>query len=484
VAISFVAAIAVVLVLQATMQGTDRAGTMQGPGEWGTPTLVENDDGTVWIGLDVEHDSAGNAIAVWNQRNGTDWPIFSNRYVKGVGWEAPEMISDADFGNSNYPRVSVNSSGNAVCVWQQESRVTRHYSILANWYVVGAGWGTPSLVEFNETGNTSGPDVFTLPDGGAVAVWEGDAPGSNYSVWANRYGSSGWGTPELLETEAGGITQIQVASNPSGDGIAVWSQTNGTYYHIWAARYYALSGWEVAELVEEDAATYAFYPKPALDSNGNAIVVWSASETGYDHIWANRYEVGKGWGNATRLEKESSLHASYPGVAVDSDGNAIAVFTLRLAYAHVQTSRYVVGTGWGDPVPIENNPYDVLDPIIDFDSLGNAICAWCQITDTPSGIFSIWVNRYDASAGWGTARSIGNTGTGNAYDPRVSCDPSGNAIVVWRQGIDTSTTRFDLWANTYEAPVIPEFSVVITPIVSIIAVAVLVSFSHRRKRED
>jgi hypothetical protein len=48
---------------------------------------------------------------------------------------------------------------------------------------------------------------------------------------------------------------------------------------------------------------------------------------------------------------------------------------------------------------------------------------------------------------WGTAELIETDNAGDAYNPQIAFDASGNAIAVWNQ---TDGTRYNIWANYFE----------------------------------
>src|SRR5438477_9692195 len=124
--------------------------------------------------------------------------------------------------------------------------------------------------------------------GNAVTVWM-QYDGVRYNIWANRYtAGSGWGTATLIETDdAGSAFDPQVAINANGDAVAVWQQYDGVRYNAWANRYTAGSGWGAATLIETDNGSVATRPHIAMDGNGNAIAVWPQSDGLRSNIRAN-----------------------------------------------------------------------------------------------------------------------------------------------------------------------------------------------------
>ncbi|NNL25499.1 MAG: hypothetical protein HKP36_13725 [Myxococcales bacterium] len=81
-----------------------------------------------------------------------------------------------------------------------------------------------------------------------------------------------------------------MALDPNGNAVAVWEQYDGTRTNIWANRFSPTAGWGVAERIETDDAGGAESAQVALDPNGNAVAVWEQSDGTRVNIWANRFE--------------------------------------------------------------------------------------------------------------------------------------------------------------------------------------------------
>lgn len=85
---------------------------------WSTATLIETDDGS-GRNPQVTLDAAGNALAVWHQSDGTRENIWSNRYIAGTGWGTSTLLETNDAGPARNAQVGVDANGNALAVWQQ-----------------------------------------------------------------------------------------------------------------------------------------------------------------------------------------------------------------------------------------------------------------------------------------------------------------------------------------------------------------------------
>jgi uncharacterized protein YbdZ (MbtH family) len=199
---------------------------------WGKAQVIESNDEHA-LSPQVAMDGEGNAIAVWNTWDGTLYSIWSNRYVVGEGWGLATPIETDDM-SAEFPQVAMDGEGNAIAVWQQSDG--SRFSIWSNRYVVGEGWGLAQPIE-TEIFGASSPQVAMDRDGNAIAVWE-QADGTQWNIWSNRFAVGvGWGVAELVETNDGSAYHPQVATDGDGDAIAVWFQWDGSRFSIWSNRF-------------------------------------------------------------------------------------------------------------------------------------------------------------------------------------------------------------------------------------------------------
>jgi hypothetical protein len=290
-------------------------------GTWGTHELIETNTGYATI-PQVAFDSNGNAIAVWAQRNdpNNNVSIYANRF-NGTNWGTAELIETGDAGNAGTPQVAVDSNGNAIAVWRQYDGTKNN--IYANRFN-GTAWGTAELIETGDSGNAFDPQVALDSNGNAIAVWYQD-DGTINNIYANRFNGTNWGTAELIETNTGYATSAQVAVDSNGNSIAVWIQRDSANNFSTYANRFNGTDWGTAELIETGDAGNALDPQVAVDSNGNAIAVWHQYDGTKNNIYANRFN-GTAWGTAELIETGDAGNAFYPQVALDSNGNAIAVW--------------------------------------------------------------------------------------------------------------------------------------------------------------
>ena len=430
---------------------SNRAGTLAGANitnatvtcrSWGPAGLIETDNTGNASTPRIASDANGNALAVWHQHDGTRNNIWANHYTAGGTWGTPVLVETDDLGNATNPDVAIDTNGNGMAVWRQYDGFVQR--IWASRYVSGV-WTTPEKIENIANGFARNARVAFDANGNAIAVW------GHFnvvdSVWTNRYtAGSGWGTPELLEQDdTGNALEPRIAIDSNGNAMAIWEQSTGAQADIWSNRY-SSGSWGTAVLVESNDSGDAESAQIAFDTSGDAIAVWEHRDaTNLASIWSNRY-TGGSWGSPELLESNGG-QAFNPQLAIDASGNALAVW-----YQHdgirnnIWSNRYTAGSAWGTAALIENDNSDTTspNPQISMDANGNALAVW-HISDGTR--HNIWSNRYTAGSGWGTAEMIETDNAGNAYSPQVTIDGNRNGIAVWYQ---SDGTQDDIWSNRFQ----------------------------------
>jgi hypothetical protein len=278
-------------------------------------------------------DSAGNAFAVWSQGDSNDGSIWVNRYEGGSGWGDAKRLDTVIDGWNRYPQVAVDATGNAFVIWSQSDGTKE--GIWASRYVDGSGWGAVERVTPEDAGGGEYPRIAADAAGNAIAVWQhirSKDPQYRFSVWANRYVvGSGWGSSEVIESDnERDANYPRVAVDPAGNAVAVWRQIENFYpdevYNIWGNRYTVGSGWGTAEPVDIGDGGVASEPRVAMDSAGNAVTVWSQNDGTRDNVYSNRYSAGSGWDGVELIESDADNDAREPEVAVSRDGKAVVVW--------------------------------------------------------------------------------------------------------------------------------------------------------------
>jgi hypothetical protein len=408
-------------------------------GAWGEPALLELDNTGSTSSPQIAINGSGNANAVWVQSDSDAIDSIWGNSFNGTTWGTAELLELED-GMASSPQVATDSSGNAVAVWSQRDE-NGHFNILAASFN-GTSWGANAQVIDNAAGKASFPQIAVDRRGNAIAVWHQQAENSVTDIWANRFNGTTWGTAELIDPIPGAAFNPQIAFDENQDAIVVWRQTAGAFDNIYAIRFNALGGtWGQTEVIDREDGD-ASAPKIAFGvGSGAAIAVWQQSNGNGDSIWANRFN-GTTWGTAELIGSEVG-NASSPQIAINSNVAAIAVWEQQDGIFKSIWANRSNRNGWFEAKSIETGDAgDAFRPQIAIDSSGNAIAVWHQNDSTRN---NLWANRFGTT--WGTAKLIETDDSGSATFPQIAIDGSGNGIAVWsqRDGFVAS-----VWANLFK----------------------------------
>jgi len=388
---------------------------------WGTPMPLE--PGVFGSSRPaIAADAQGNAFAVW-QRRGEGVPrdnIWSSRYDIASGWSAPELLqAGATVPDGRSASVAADPAGNAIAIWMERDPDTNQELATANRYTAGAGWGSPERIDgASETlvGLNAGDRVAVRmdADGNAIALWS--RPGVEGAlVWSNRYAvGTGWGTAEPIKSDpTTGARENRLAVGANGDGFAIWIQNEGERDDVWGARY-SEGAWAAPERLDSHDADDKSGPDIAVDGSGVAHAVWSQVEPYPDpellddniaNIYAREYTPGTGWDapeliEQPRVDQEGNLDpdedgdATIPRVSTNAAGNVFVVWRqIWQDWGSVWSNRRDPGDDWMEAELIEDLPRTAKSPLVAVDDDRHAHAVWLHSID--AGVDWVRTNRFE-----------------------------------------------------------------------------------------
>lgn len=406
-----------------------------GDGEWKTAALIENSNAGSAQEPKVALDSSGRGLAVWAQHESSGYRIWSNRYDDS--WGQAERISDDVAAFS--PQIALNNSGQALAVWEQDNG--SRYNIWASWFD-GSSWAAAELIQAQTSADALDPKIAIASDGRAVAVWT-QSEGGRFNIYANQFNGTEWGTAGLIQANNLNDAWVpQISMNANGQALAVWAQFDGSQYRIWS-NFFNGSGWEGAELVRNDVVGESADPQVVMAPDGRAFAVWAQSDGLRYNMWANQFDDGE-WGVAELLETENSGSAFAPQVDTYAGESLVVVWQQSDGFRNNIWANRFNASGWETAELIEtDNAGTALAPQIAVDIGGRALAVWQQGDGSQT---NVWANRF-ANGDWGEAELIETETGGSASVPQIAFDAEGRALSVWHQ---FDGARDNIWANRFE----------------------------------
>jgi len=325
----------------------------------------------------VALDADGDFTVVWQSygQDGTDYGIYAQRYnAGGVAQGGEFRVNTTTAGHQRLPRVAMDADGDFVVAWDSAGQDGSGYGIYAQRYnAAGVAQGDEFRVNSFTTGNQQRVAMAMDADGDFIVTWDSDSQdGSSNGVYAQRYDAAG--APQGGEFRVNATTfdsqnSPGVGMDADGDFVVAWmsSSQDGSGYGVYAQRYNAAG---VAQGGEFRGNSYTIgtqsHPSVALDADGDFVVAWESygQDGSYYGIYAQRYTAaGAAQGGEFRLNLHTASNQRTPRIALDADGDFIAVWQ--------STDQDGSGTGvYGrryrgpDPVDLVLSQFDTPDPVV------------------------------------------------------------------------------------------------------------------------
>jgi hypothetical protein len=188
-------------------------------------------------------------------------------------------INISDPGQDGFePQVVVDGSGNVIAVWTRSDGT--NLRIQSANRTPGGAWSTP--VDLSDPGMpASSPQIAIDPSGNALAVWT-RFDGTNGRIQtAYRPAGGSFGTPVTISDPGGDSTEPAVSMDSSGKAVIAWSRFDGVNTRLQATTRSAGAGGTIGAIQTlSDAGQSVFDIQVAAGPNvdSNAVVIWSRSD--------------------------------------------------------------------------------------------------------------------------------------------------------------------------------------------------------------
>ena len=240
-----------------------------------------------------------------------------------------------------------------------------------------------------------------------------------------------------------------VAVDSNGNAVALWSASDGANLQIQASSRAAGGTWGPAIPVSVPGAS-AVFPEIVLADDGSATAVWfrSTGVLSFGLQSATRDANGL-WSAAVDIAGGSGVFDE-AALGLLPDGGAIVVWPRNVAgswyeYAAVRSPAGV----WGAPSNISAAATtDSGRPALGVDAAGNTTVLWTRY-DGANNIIQTRTRLPDGL--WTATESLSQVGQDAIY-PNVAVDPAGTATAVWAR---FDSTRYIAQSSTRTAPGAP-----------------------------
>ncbi len=302
---------------------------------------------------------APNAEIVWIDNDSGAHHILQGRYfdLSGTLGAVQPLTNDSEPDVAN-PQVVLDSAGNAIAAWQQSDGTNVLIESEVKPGGPSGGFGGPSFRTARSSDGTDAADVRlggdnadgTLPNAGGVTVVWDDSGGAVDAAYM-PLGNTNWNP---TQTEVGAGTLPAVAIDGLGNAYAVW-QTSGGLIDAAALEAGAVPPQQFGASQQLSANGHASAnAQIGSETNNETIAVWQDTTVGQiDGAVQTTPQFPVSFGAAAEVNSTSGGSPASPSVAVASTGDAVAGWQQA---AQAQMAGYDNGPQFHH-VQIPNAPY-------------------------------------------------------------------------------------------------------------------------------
>lgn len=238
-----------------------------------------------------------------------------------------------------------------------------------------------------------------------------------------------WIAAPITLATGGEVSDPDVAASPSGEAVVVWSgpgQTVHASVHEVGPRAFT---WRPQGVISPPGRV-ALAPRVAIDRDGNALAVWLVADAGRHRAQATFRPVGGEWQPQGDLSAPGE-HPTDVTVAFDADGDAFVGWVDATSVGRVGrvVRRSAAGIWQGSEDERSPDDLDDLDQQVALDGSGKTTLLWRALV--PGGSV---IRAAERLPGGSLSAPIELSRRGQeALEPRLAVGPSGEAVATWRR---------------------------------------------------
>ena len=343
------------------------------------------------------------------------------------------------------PQVASDADGDAIAVWIHPGESGNR--VVARSISAARERGPLMRLSGTNPGPTGlpAPDVASDADGDAIAVFSRRGP-KNWRAKARMIAADGvLGTPITLSAKGGDAFSAQIASDTTGDAVAVWRRFDGTNWRV-QARTISRSGALGPILTLSAAGEDAQGGHAAIDADGDAVAVWQRFDGTKLRAQARTISRSGALGPIRNLSVAGEDAYSGPSVAIDAEGDALAVWASTpdleessdFGLGGTIESRSISRTGSLGTITRLASCGFLLPggPGVASDADGDAIAIWtdnCATGGDPGLFHGVETRRISRTGMLGPIITVTEPLDEEGLAPGIAIDADGDAVVIWSQ---------------------------------------------------
>jgi hypothetical protein len=315
-------------------------------GEWSTPLVVEN-VGRVAGEPRVAADGHGRLTVVWS----TMRSVQAVQRLPWGRWTDPVTIGTAPRGYAPaYLGLASNADGLTLATWElmdddQDSTYAPSRVVAVLRQPTGS-WGRPTVLT-PRSQRSYRPQPAVTADGEAMLVWDSETRASGTVMFSSRWPGAGWSMARPLSPPSTHAAAPQLAVNAHGAVVVAWVAV-GRFDRVQAVRRPSDGRWSPPVSLSTTAGD-VWWHDVASAANGASTVGWALRD---GSVHAADWKPGPGWGRPVTVAPRGSVFYELE-LLRNGRGDTLATWTSVSGGDHpVVTAYRPMGGAWQAPARV------------------------------------------------------------------------------------------------------------------------------------
>jgi len=283
-------------------------------------------------------DYGGNAMAAWQQENGTYLDIYASHY-NGSVWSTGKKISSSQMENSTPPMLKFFSNSEILALWKVNNTSSSDCFLESNIFS-GLNWKGSSRTT-NLGGEIASFDAGTDQYGNILTCFDLNPGSAIYAIAYNRT-TNLWGIPDAYTSEVPDDTTHIRVGDLNRLGFAAWrSYIDNQYflgYCIYSSPY--IVNHYLATAVDRFSSGTNFEIQVASTSKGTGVILWQREESGVSNVYGTSITLSSNTISETSLLSTSALGQLSINLAQNAAGEVIGTWRQLGTFETLQQVMY------------------------------------------------------------------------------------------------------------------------------------------------
>nr|NGX30458.1 hypothetical protein [Candidatus Anoxychlamydiales bacterium] len=361
--------------------------------------------------------------------------FFTSLYAQET-WNFPPSSISAETQDALGAQITINANDKAIASWQRFDG--SNYIIQTKYSSNGGSSWSSSATNLSSSGQDAGSSRIVMNNTKAVALWQRH-DGSNYIIQTKYSSDVGvtWNEVATNLSQAGQSSYLpEITMNSSSKAIAIWKRYNGSNYIIQSK--YSTDGGENWNVTATDLSLVgqdSYVPKVVINDSDKAIAIWGRYD-GSNFIVQIKYSIdgGTNW-NASPIDLSASgENVGDCQIALNNSNEAIAIWTRYDGSNYIVQTKYSTdgGATWSPSASnLSEAGEDSRQSQIAINNLSKAIAIWERFDG--NNLIAQTKNSSDSGASWSLVATDLTLPGRKSYNPTITLTDSNDAIAIWKR---------------------------------------------------